>query len=56
MGHLVGKEIYQKLGDKIDSLPFRVNKNKALFNILKELYTSEEAELVVKMPHGHWDF
>ncbi len=52
MGHLAGKEIYQKLGDKIDSLPFRVNKNKALFNILKELYTSEEAELVVKMPHG----
>lgn len=51
MGHLVGKEIYQKLGDKIDSLPFRVNKNKALFNILKELYTSEEAELVVNMPH-----
>ena len=38
--------------NKIDSLPFRVNKNKALFNILKELYTSEEAELVVKMPHG----
>ena len=52
MGHLVGKEIYQKLGDKIDSLPFRVNKNKALINILKELYTPEEAELVVKMPYG----
>ena len=52
MGHLVGKEIYQKLGDKIDSLPFRVNKNKALFKILKELYSSDEAELVVKMPHG----
>jgi len=50
MGHLVGKEIYQKLGDKIDSLPYRINKNKALFNILKELYTSEEAELIVKMP------
>ena len=52
MGHLVGKEIYQELGDKIDSLPFRVNKNKALFNILKELYTSEEADLVVNMPHA----
>jgi len=52
MGHLVGKEIYQKLGDKIDRLPFRVNKNKALFNILKELYTSEEADLVVNMPHA----
>ena len=52
MGHIVGKEIYQKLGDKIDSLPYRINKNKALFNILKELYSSEEAELIVKMPLG----
>jgi NAD-dependent dihydropyrimidine dehydrogenase PreA subunit len=52
MGHLVGKEIYHQLGNKIDSLPFRVNKNKALFNILKELYTPEEAELVIKMPYG----
>jgi NAD-dependent dihydropyrimidine dehydrogenase PreA subunit len=52
MGHLVGKEIYQKLGDKIDNLSVRVNKNKALFNILKELYSSEEAELVIKMPYA----
>jgi ferredoxin len=52
MGHLVGKEIYQQLGDKIDTLPFRVSKTHALFNILKALYTSEEAELVVRMPHG----
>jgi len=52
MGHLVGKEIYQKLGDKIDNLPVRVNKNKALFNILKELFSSEEAELVVKIPYA----
>ena len=52
MGHLVGKEIYQKLGDKIDSLPFRVSKNTAFFNILKALYSSDEAEVVVKMPYG----
>ena len=52
MGHLVGKEIYQKLGDKIDSLPFRVNKNTVFFNILKALYSSDEAEVVVKMPYG----
>ena len=52
MGHLVGKEIYQKLGDKIDNLSVRVNKNKTLFNILKELYSSNEAELVVKMPYS----
>jgi len=52
MGHLVGKDIYHKLGDKIDTLPFRVKKGEALFNILKTLYSTEEAELVVKMPHG----
>ena len=52
MGHLVGKEIYQKLGDKIDSLSFRVNKNTVFFNILKALYSSDEAEVVVKMPYG----
>ena len=46
MGHLVGKEIYRKLGDKIDSLPFRVNKNAVLFNILKALYSSDEAKLL----------
>lgn len=52
MGHIGGKEIYQKLGDKIDKLSVRVNKNKVLFSILKELYSAEEAELVVKMPYG----
>ena len=52
MGHLVGKEIYKKLGDKIDSLPFRVNKNAALFKILKTLYTPDEAFVVINMPYG----
>jgi ferredoxin len=52
MGHLVGKEIFQRLGDKIDCLPCRINKNAALFNILKALYSPEEAEFVVKMPFG----
>ena len=52
MGHLSGKEVYQQLGDRIDNLPFRVNKSQALFNILKVLYTNDEAELVAKMPYG----
>ena len=52
MGHLAGKEIYQKLGDKIDSLPFRVLKNKELYAILKTLYTADEADLVIRMPVG----
>lgn len=52
MGHLAGKEIYQHLGDKLDSLPFRVSKSKELYAILKSLYSADEAELVVKMPFG----
>lgn len=51
MGHLVGKDIYKKLGNKIDNLPFRVNKSNTFYTILKELYSSEEAELVVKLPY-----
>lgn len=52
MGHLAGKEIYQKLGDKLDNLPFRISKNKELYSILRSLYTADEAELIVKMPFG----
>jgi len=52
MGHLAGKGIYQHLGDKLDSLPFRVSKNKELYAILKSLYSADEADLVVKMPFG----
>lgn len=51
MGHLAAKDIYNDLADKIDNLPVRINKSKTMFNILKELYTSEEAELVAKMPY-----
>jgi NAD-dependent dihydropyrimidine dehydrogenase PreA subunit len=52
MGHIVGKEIYQQLGDKLDTLPFRVNKNLAFFNILKTLYSADEAKVVVNMSYG----
>lgn len=52
MGHLAGKDFYRRLGDKIDNLSVRVSKNQTLFTILKELYTIEEAELVVKMPYS----
>jgi len=52
MGHLVGKDIYQKLGKKIDGTAIRTPMNKQFFEILKELYTREEAELIVKMPYS----
>jgi Pyruvate/2-oxoacid:ferredoxin oxidoreductase delta subunit len=50
MGHAVGKDIYRKLGDKIDNLSFRTPWNETFHALLKELYTPEEADFVVQMP------
>lgn len=52
MGHMVGKDIYRKLGKKIDSLTARAPWNDTFHAILKELYTTEEADLIVRMPYG----
>ncbi len=52
MGHLAGKDLYRKLGKKIDSLPMRAPWNENLYAILKELYSSDEAFVAVKMPYG----
>ncbi len=51
MGHLVGKSIYKKLGEKIDNLTVKAPWNETLYNIFKELYTEDEADLIVKMPY-----
>lgn len=52
MGHLVGKDVYRELGKKVDGLTIRTPWNETLHAILKELYTPEEAEVVVAMPYG----
>ncbi|MFC1729169.1 ATP-binding protein [candidate division KSB1 bacterium] len=52
MGHLVGKDIYRELGKKVDSLSMRAPWNKEFHAILKELYSAEEADLVVRLPYG----
>jgi len=52
MGHMVGKDAYRRLAKKIDGLTVRVPYNKTLHAILAELYTPEEAELLIKMPYG----
>ncbi len=52
MGHMVGKEVlYQELGKKIDGLTVKVPWNESFHAILKELYTVEEADLIVRMPY-----
>ena len=52
MGHLVGKDVFRELGRKIDSLETRAPWNERLHAILKELYSAEEADVVIKMPYG----
>jgi ferredoxin len=51
MGHLAGKDVYRELGRKIDGLTVRAPWNEALRDILKELYSEEEADLVTRMPY-----
>lgn len=52
MGHIGAKDVYRKLGKKIDGLTVRVPWTDSLYEILKELYTTEEADLVVRMPYS----
>ena len=52
MGHLVGKDTFRQLGRKIDGLEMRTPWNAQLHAILKELYTTAEADLIVRMPSG----
>lgn len=52
MGHLVSKDAYRALGRTIDGLTFKTPWNETLREILRELYTEEEASLVSKMPTG----
>ena len=52
MGHMNGKDIYRKLGKKIDNLTVRVPWNESVHAILKELYSPDEANFVIKMPYG----
>jgi ferredoxin len=50
MGHMVAKDVYGALGEKIDSLTVRTPQTEAFHAMLRELYSPEEAELIVKMP------
>ena len=52
MGHLVGKDLYRALGAKLDGLSVRVPYNDALHALLAELYSADDADLILKMPFG----
>ncbi|MGD9265187.1 MAG: 4Fe-4S dicluster domain-containing protein [Lysobacterales bacterium] len=52
MGHVVAKDIYGPLGKKIDGMSVRTPQTEAFHAMLRQLYSEEEAELVVQMPWG----
>jgi len=51
MGHLAGKDIFNKVGNKIDSLHVRCTNNDNLREIARALFTEEEAGVFVKLPY-----
>lgn len=51
MGHITGKDIYRRLAGTLDGTPVRTPDSPAFQNLLRELYTPEEAELIVRMPY-----
>ena len=51
MGHLADKDIYRKLGRKLDGMPTRAPWTPVLRSILQDLYSPQEAELVTQMPY-----
>ena len=52
MGHKSGEKVYRNLGKKIDALQTRAPWSDAFCEIVKTLFTLEQADLVTKMPYG----
>jgi Pyruvate/2-oxoacid:ferredoxin oxidoreductase delta subunit len=55
MGHNDSKQLYRRLGRKIDNLTLRAPWNETLYKILKEIYSEKEADVLIKMPYGFSD-
>ena len=51
MGHIVGKDIYRKLGRRLDQSPARTPWTPVFRRLIEELYSPAEAELVVRLPY-----
>lgn len=50
MGHIVSQGVYQKLRKRLDRYPIGAPESKTMYDILKTIYTTEEAEVASKMP------
>jgi ferredoxin len=56
MAHGNVKDVYRKLGKKIDALPTRAPWNEDFYAVLTELFTPLEAEVLIAMPYSLADF
>lgn len=52
MGHMAGEKIFRDVGKKIDSLQTRAPWSDAFCEIIKALFSPEQADLIIKMPYG----
>jgi Pyruvate/2-oxoacid:ferredoxin oxidoreductase delta subunit len=52
MGHLGVRDVFKQLGTKIDNLAFRTPWNPVFEQILREIYTEKEAQVVSRMPYS----
>lgn len=51
MGHLIAKDIYRQLGDKLDNTTVRMPWNRELQDLLQSLYSPQEARFIINMPY-----
>ena len=50
MGHIIAKDAYRRLGAALDGSTVRMPWSESLNDLLRSLYTPEEADLVARMP------
>ena len=50
MGHTAGKDVYQHLKHQLDRMPVGAPGKTTIYEILKILFTREEAEIAASMP------
>jgi Na+-translocating ferredoxin:NAD+ oxidoreductase RNF subunit RnfB len=51
MGHIASKDIYRKLGHRLDQAPVRTPWTDVFRQLVEELYSRPEAELVARLPY-----
>ena len=51
MGHIASKDIYRKLGHRLDQAPVRTPWTAVFRQLVEELYSRPEAELVARLPY-----